>query len=286
METHHWAVPRAIWVGLTAVTVYVAVVLGLGDLLDNLSDDTILSLILGQWVPVALLIALGVIFTWKAGWARDTWASPSVFTERRRWWMLAIPVALVLQIIVIFVGVPWAERSLLFVAVVLIASLLIGLGEELYFRGIFRTSILGHHGELVALLITSLVFGIAHAFKFLVVGVPVEAIALNVGFLAMDGALFYGCLRATGTLWVPILLHGLGDFARFAQQGTGDTIDTGVTGGSGENGIIDFLTAGVEYLLIGLSIALVVSVARNDRRVRAAVKTSAAQEPAADRSVT
>ncbi|KQR21379.1 CPBP family intramembrane glutamic endopeptidase [Microbacterium sp. Leaf151] len=93
----------------------------------------------------------------------------------------------------------------------LIGSLLIGVGEELYFRGIFRVAALGRHGELVALLVTSVAFGLAHTVGYLFNGVPLGATALSVAFLAMDGALFYGVLRATGTLWVPMLLHGIGD---------------------------------------------------------------------------
>ncbi len=255
-------IPKTGWFGFALAVFYVIVAVALGDALgDPVADDDNLSFILGQWVPVGILIIIGLLVVWKAGWTREGWTSPSVFSERRRWWMLAIPVVLALQTLHLLIGVPWSEKSLVTLLVVLLASLLIGLGEELYFRGIFRITLLSHHGEFFALMVTSLAFGVAHAAKFIIEGVPVAAVALNVAFLAMDGALFYGALRATGTLWVPILLHGLGDFARFASQGSEDP-----TGGAPMAG--DFLTAGIEYLLIGLSIALVVSVARNDRRVR------------------
>lgn len=261
-------IPRTIWVGVAAASFYVLIAAVVGNLLDPLAGgDDALDFVIATWIPVAVLIIVGLLFARRAGWLREAWSAPSPFVERRRWWLLAIPVVLVLQIILLLVDVPWSERAMSVVLIYLVGSLLIGIGEEFYFRGIFRIAMRGHHGELAALLVTSIAFGLAHTVGYFFNGVPIGATALSVAFLAMNGALFYGALRATGTLWVPILLHGLGDFARFMQSG-GDAHEE-AQGLSGDAG-----TAAVEYVLIGLSIALVISVARSERRSRGTRTTS------------
>ena len=263
-------VPRIIAVGVAAAVLYVLIAAVVGTLLDPLAGgDRTLDFVLGTWLPVGVLIVLGVLFLRRAGWLREAWTAPSPFTERRRWWLLAIPVVLLLQTVLLLLAVPWAERPLSMVLVYLVGCLLIGIGEETYFRGIIQVSVRGHHGELTALLITSIAFGLAHTVGYLLNGVPLPATALAVAFLAMDGALFYGALRATGTLWVPIVLHGLGDFARFLQDGGDDGSSTPGFGG-------DTTAALVEYLLIGLSMALMISTARGDRRARRERKATAA----------
>ncbi|TCL83676.1 MULTISPECIES: type II CAAX endopeptidase family protein [unclassified Rathayibacter] len=271
-STDQRPVPRTIPVGIAAAVLYVLIAAGVGTLLDPLAggDDT-LDFVIGTWLPVGVLIVIGLLFARRAGWLREAWTAPSPFTERRRWWLLAIPVVLAVQTVQLLLAVPWAERALPMVLVYLVGCLLIGFGEELYFRGLFRVAVRGHHGELAALLITSIAFGLGHVAGYLLNGVPLPATAVAVAFLAMDGAIFYGALRATGTLWVPILLHGLGDFARFLQQGGDDQSAAPEVSG-------DAFTALVEYILIGLSIALVVSVARSGRRERKARRAAAVPE--------
>lgn len=248
--------------GIAAAVLYVLIAAVAGNLLDPLAGgDEALDFVITTWVPVAVLIVIGVLFARRAGWLREAWTAPSPLSERRRWWLLSIPALLIIQIILILFDVPWSERAVPLVLIYLIGSLLIGIGEELYFRGIFRVAMRGHHGELAALLVTSIAFGLAHTVGYLFNGVPLGATALSVAFLAMNGALFYGTLRATGTLWIPILLHGLGDFARFMQQGGSAHEEAQSFGG-------DAATAAVEFALIGLSIALVVSIARSDQHDR------------------
>ncbi|WP_313815778.1 CPBP family intramembrane glutamic endopeptidase [Citricoccus sp.] len=263
-----WSIPRTLWVGLAAAALYVLLAAVVGNLLDPLAGgDETLDFVITEYIPVAILIAVGLLFARKAGWLREAWTAPSPFTERRRWWLLAIPALLTIQTVLILAEVPWSERAWSVVLIYLIGSLLIGIGEELYFRGIFRVAVRGHHGELATLLITSIAFGLAHTVSYIFNGVPIGATALSVAFLAMNGALFYGALRATGTLWVPILLHALGDFARFMQQGTDARTESPSFGD-------DAATAAVEFALIGLSMALVISLARSDRRHRQSLETS------------
>jgi uncharacterized protein len=263
-------IPRTVWVGLAAAAFYVLLAAVGGNLLSAFAHgDSTLDFVLGHYVAVPILIIVGLFFTRRAGWTRESWTSPSPFTERRRWWMLAIPIVLVIQIVGLCLDVPWSEQTVSVVLIYLVGSLLIGFGEELYFRGIFRVGVLGHHGELAALLITSLAFGFAHTVGFLFDGSGVLSILIKTLLLAMDGALFYGALRATGTLWVPILLHGLGDWARFLGTGDNDSTRTGFSNG-------DIISAVTVTLTAVLSIALVVSLALQDRKTRRAAQSEPA----------
>ena len=107
------------------------------------------------------------------------------------------------------------DRSLVLIVVVLVGTAMVGLGEELYLRGILRVSVRAHHGELLTLVVTSVVFGLAHSLGSFLSGLPIGFIAFQVAVTALDGAIYYGILRATGRLWVPIVLHGLNDAALY-----------------------------------------------------------------------
>lgn len=263
-------IPRAIWVGLAAAAFYVLLAAVGGNLLSVFAngDDT-LDFVLSHYIVVPVLIVVGLLFTRQAGWTAEAWTAPSPFTERRRWWMLAIPIVLVVQLIGLLMEVPWSEQTVSVVLIYLVGSLFIGFGEELYFRGILRVSVLGHHREITALLITSFAFGFAHTVGYLFDGVGVASIIFDTLYLAVDGALFYGALRATGRLWVPIVLHGLGDFARFLQTGDNDSDRSDQSG--------SYIISSVSvYVTAVLAVALVVSIARQDRKTRRAAKPGSA----------
>lgn len=103
------------------------------------------------------------------------------------------------------------------ITVVLIGSICVGIGEELFFRGILLTALRAHHSEFLALIVSSVLFGIAHVVGYLVAGLPLGLILFQVAFLSMNGALFYAARRATAMLWVPMVLHGLNNAALFLQ---------------------------------------------------------------------
>lgn len=252
-------VPRLIWVGLVAALFYVVVAAGGGLLLDALlgpDPDAVVELALTHLVPLPLAIGAGLLFAWRSGWWHDIWTDPPVrAAPPRRRWMFLVPAALVVQIVLLFVEAPWASLTVPFVLVGLVCYLLVGVGEELFFRGILLESVRAHHGETVTLLVTALAFGAAHSFGSALNGIPPEVIAFQVSVTAMDGVILYAVLRVTGTLWVPILLHGFGDFGRWLASGDGLDHATGADGA-------------VQFVLVALSIAVLISVILEDRRAR------------------
>lgn len=69
---------------------------------------------------------------------------------------------------------------------VLIGSICVGIGEELFFRGILLTALRAHHSEFLALIVSSVLFGIAHVVGYLVAGLPLGLILFQVAFLSMN----------------------------------------------------------------------------------------------------
>nr|WP_242061412.1 CPBP family intramembrane glutamic endopeptidase [Microbacterium ureisolvens] len=169
--------------------------------------------------------------------------------------MWLIPVLLVVQIVALFAEAPWAQLSVSYILIGLVCYLLVGLGEELFTRGILLESVRAHHGETVTLLATALAFGAANSVGSGISGVPVGTIAFQIAVTAMDGVLFYAALRVTGTLWAPILLHGLGDYGRWLIAGDGADHTSGA----------DAIT---QTGLTLLSAAVLISVILEDRRNR------------------
>lgn len=80
-------------------------------------------------------------------------------------------------------------------------SALAGLGEEALFRGLLQTGIASHVGVVAAIVIASLVFGLAHALS-----------KSYFAFAALIGIYFGLLLVWTGSLLVPMIAHGLYDF--------------------------------------------------------------------------
>ena len=90
-------------------------------------------------------------------------------------------------------------------------ALLVGLSEELMFRGVLLSA-LGEMGPRRAVLWTALAFGAVHALNSFVTGEPVQAVLQSL--LALGMGFWAGAIRLrTGSLLLPILLHGLWDLA-------------------------------------------------------------------------
>jgi len=97
-------------------------------------------------------------------------------------------------------------------------GLAVGLCEELLFRGVsfhrLRELFSGRkNAALTAALISSLAFGLAHLQN--VSAQPASETVQQVCFAFANGMCFCGIYRISGTLLIPILLHGITDFGFF-----------------------------------------------------------------------
>ncbi|MFF2052932.1 CPBP family intramembrane glutamic endopeptidase [Leifsonia sp. NPDC058194] len=253
-------VPQVFWIGLVACVVYVALAAGVANLLGDLfgGGSEAGDFALTHYTVLPVLIVGGLLFLRWSGWWAQTWSVPSAGrTQPRRWWMLSIPVLLLAQSVIVLAIAPWGAHSVGTIVVVLVGTAMVGFGEELFFRGILRVSVRAHHGELVTLLVTSALFGAAHVLGSVIAGLQPAFILLQVTTLAMDGALYYGVVRATGRLWIAMALHALTDFSLYVSGS-----DVSHSGSTDAN--ISPANVVIQFVLGALSLVLVISCIRQD----------------------
>jgi membrane protease YdiL (CAAX protease family) len=260
-------VPRRFWIGLVAVVVYLLLAAVLGNLLDVIAPtaDPTSEFALTHYIPLPIAIIGGLIFVRLSGWSRDVWhETPTTAGTPRRRWLISIPLLMLALPLSQVFDVPWADRGFGTVLVILLGTAMVGIGEELYFRGILLTSIRAHHGELVTLLATSFIFAACHVVGSVWAGVPLSAIGFQVVVLAMNGSLYYWARRVSGGLWVPMVIHALTDGILYLVSGSSSTTDN-LTQGSNDDQPV---AATIQIILIVLSAFAVVSAVREDARNR------------------
>ncbi len=267
--------PRSVWLALAIVALYVLVAAGLGDLLSGLvSDDQELAqFALGHFIPLAIAIVGLLLFLRWAGWGQDVWRErPTPTLTPRRWWLVSIPVLVVLLPMSQLGDIPWGSRSIGYILIIAAGTLMVGFGEELVIRGVLLTAVRARHGELVALLATSAVFALAHIPGSIIAGVPIAAIAFQVSFLAAAGASYYWVRRVTGRLWVAMLAHALTDWVLYLASGAGTPAASMPQDHSGSP---EPFPVTVQVLLLIATTISIISVIREDRRNNRAAAASA-----------
>lgn len=137
-------------------------------------------------------------------------------TEHR--WIGVIPALLALSILLGVVFAPWGDWSAGVVVLLLVGTLLVGLGEELIFRGFLLLGARQRYSELGAFLLTCLLFGLIHGANFLN-GQAAGPTIRQIISAAVTGAAFYFTRRFTGLLIAAVLLHGLLDFSILVHSG-------------------------------------------------------------------
>lgn len=114
-------------------------------------------------------------------------------------------------------GLP-APATLLLLAV---NAAFVGLSEELMFRGVLLSALLARLGVRRAALVGAIAFGAIHSANVLVTGELGPAVGQSV--MAIGMGLWATAIRLrTGSLLVPIVLHGLWDLALFSVLATGE----------------------------------------------------------------
>lgn len=108
-------------------------------------------------------------------------------------------------------GLPTADIFLLLV----VNTAFVGISEELAFRGVLLSSLLGRMSVRRAVLIGAVVFGAVHSFNAILTGEIVQALSQSV--IAVGMGIWAGVVRVrTGSLVGPMVLHALWDLALFS----------------------------------------------------------------------
>ena len=169
------------------------------------------SIVRAATIPVALSLIFGVIVVTWLGW----WGRVLHETLRLGRWAWIFPGLMVVSILVATdypnLGDVGAKMTLTLLA----SSLLVGLGEELMFRGITLESMRRVAGstELSAALWTTVIFGGVHLTNIFTEG---PSALFQVAVVSVAGLFFYIARRVSGGLLIPILLHAGWDFSLFS----------------------------------------------------------------------
>ena len=189
---------RLSYVGFAAVViVYLAIIQGGGLLIGNVTDvdDSFVTsedVILNMWIPIgaALLFTYGVV-GWL-GWWRPVMRD-DLPVQR---WVRIVPVILVVSILIAIDYADILDKSFGYILALLVATQMVGWGEEGMFRGIGVTT-LRRHGltEGKVALWSSLIFGAVHLTNAIGRGTAAIPQALAVSFA---GYFFYLTRRVVG----------------------------------------------------------------------------------------
>jgi membrane protease YdiL (CAAX protease family) len=134
-----------------------------------------------------------------------------------------------------FRNATWSGNSMLFILSALVFSLFIGLNEDLLSRGFFY-GILEKYGMWTAVIISSVQFGLLHLTNFYFGG---QSFDYTAGQMVNAGAFGFLCCALmifTGSIWVPIVFHGLSDFPLMMQSEV--AFKAQVTGGADWSGTL------------------------------------------------
>lgn len=209
-------------------------------------------------VPIILGVAVLLAFAASVGWLRDLFARQGI--SGRRWMWTGVIIILAINVSSLL-SVEYARAGLPLVAVWLFAGLFIGLAEELLARGLVVNLMRkAGHGEITVALVSSAIFGLLHAGNVFFGDQDLGTTAIQVVYTSAFGVCMYLALRATGTIWAPILLHASSDPFLFLHAEYP------------QNNLFSVLPGLSTYLVIVMGTALLVALIVSERRRPAAAR--------------
>lgn len=196
----------ALWIAITIV----------GGNITTGGDQPLIEMVQSEigwtWV-VAWGFVLAVVL-WQ-GWhdvALNRWA------EAKAWRLSWLPMVYVVGAIALatYIGLPPATVLL----IILVNTLLVGFSEELMLRGVILQAF-RHSTEIwTAVLLTSILFGAMHSLNVFVTG-DLKGALIQSAAAFLSGLVFIALRLRTGSLWPPIIVHALWDFATFTLGAAG-----------------------------------------------------------------
>ena len=204
------------WIGIVVLLAYAAWVMAAwiwrGVDYRQIASET--SLVQAVIQPLGIAAVLLAVFNSWAGWWRATlFETPRV---RRPLLLAALLLAMLGFIAATLGSTDFTAITLCHLALVAVATLLVGFCEEMVSRGILLVSLRGSlRSEAWVWFVSSAMFGLLHATNaFFGVG----ALALLQVVLAFCvGSGLYLLRRLGGTLLLPMLVHAAWDFSTLAS---------------------------------------------------------------------
>ncbi len=106
-------------------------------------------------------------------------------------------------------------------AMILLNCALVGLSEELMFRGVLLGAFREAAGTKVAVFASTLIFGAVHSLNVFVIG-DLGAALVQSGAAFISGLMFAALRIRLGSVWPGVLVHTLWNFGTFLMLAAGD----------------------------------------------------------------
>lgn len=150
------------------------------------------------------------------------WWRVSLFDKEKSGpkWFWILPIAMILVIIGSYATTQVDNLSTQLLIWCLLGGLGVGFGEEMITRGSMIVGLRSKLTEGKVWLISTLLFSALH-IPNVIFGLPLSQMPGQLILTFIMGSAFYAMRRVSGTLLLPIILHGLWDSAVFLPQATG-----------------------------------------------------------------
>jgi membrane protease YdiL (CAAX protease family) len=207
---------------------------------------------------VVLVIAASVLGWWRPALFEVERAKPS--------WLWLSVVVMVGIAIVFLVNRDFSVMTPLRFVLVAIGSLLVGFNEELATRGLLIVGLRGRFTEPMVWFWASAIFGLIHLPNAFFGAGAAAVMQIILAFLS--GSMLYVIRRVSGSLFLPMLVHGFWDFSQFIAPAASNSAN-----------MLVFLNAG-----LGLVLALILVLRERGKRIPLAgapARVAEADEPGA-----
>lgn len=199
--------PARLSSGLVLATLLVWIAVTLLGGVPVADGDPRIGRVLGQTLAwnIAGGAVVALLVAWHVGQLRLWFARPFGGVLWAFW--LPLLYLLLLFAAALAVGLPPAGA----LAVLLANSLLIGLSEEVMFRGLIYRGLRGRFGIRGAVWLSSALFGLVHVLNALMTGNLPEALVQSLFAMTLGLVLMAMALRTGSLIW-PVIYHALWDF--------------------------------------------------------------------------
>jgi membrane protease YdiL (CAAX protease family) len=159
-----------------------------------------------------LVVAVSILGWWRLVLFDKTRAGPR--------WVWILPVVMAVIILNNFLGMPSGKLSAELLLWSTLGAVGVGFGEEMITRGSLIAGLRSRFGEGWVWLISTSLFSALHVPN-VIFGLPMAVMPIQVLLTFIMGSGFYVIRRMSGTLILPMMLHGLWDSSLFLNVATG-----------------------------------------------------------------
>jgi membrane protease YdiL (CAAX protease family) len=159
-----------------------------------------------------LVVAISALGWWRMVLFDKTRSGPA--------WVWILPVVMGAIIVNNFLGIPADKLSAELLLWSSLGAVGVGFGEEVITRGCMVVGLRSRYSEGRVWLISTLLFSALHVPNVFF-GLPLWSMPIQVLLTFIMGSGFYAIRRMSGTLLLPMVIHGLWDSSLFLNVATG-----------------------------------------------------------------